>query len=152
MFSGGISDRVPPGHMPNPEVKPVSADGTVWGTYGRVGRCQKTVERRARSPGDIPGLLARLSSSHFVLCCAPNGLEELFLKTTTKTIETPLILKNLPLDGAGPLGNNKYLEICCMFFSKEFPRGIFQLLGCSQAARQRTLAPPSLVRIQPPQP
>ena len=43
MFSGGISDRVPPGHMPNPEVKPVSADGTVWGTYGRVGHCQKTV-------------------------------------------------------------------------------------------------------------
>ena len=25
-------------------------------------------------------------------------------------------------------------------------------MGCSQAARQRTLAPPSLVRIQPPQP
>ena len=49
MFSGGISDRVPPGHMPNPEVKPVSADGTVWGTYGRVGRRQKTVERRERS-------------------------------------------------------------------------------------------------------
>ena len=66
MFSGGISDRVPPGHMPNPEVKPVSADGTVWGTYGRVGHCQKTVERRARSPGTIPGLLAHLSSSHFV--------------------------------------------------------------------------------------
>ena len=42
MFSGGISDRAPPGTMPNPEVKPVSADGTVWGTYGRVGRCQKT--------------------------------------------------------------------------------------------------------------
>ena len=25
-------------------------------------------------------------------------------------------------------------------------------MGCSQAARQRTLDPPSLVRIQPPQP
>ena len=64
MFSGGISDRAPPGTMPNPEVKPVSADGTVWGTYGRVGHCQKTVERRARSPGSSPGLLApsRLST------------------------------------------------------------------------------------------
>ena len=60
MFSGGFSDRAPPGTMPNPEVKPVSADGTVWGTYGRVGHCQKTVERRTRSPGDKPGLLAFL--------------------------------------------------------------------------------------------
>ena len=58
MFSGGFSDRVPPGTMPNPEVKPVSADGTVWGTYGRVGHCQKTVERQTRSPGSSPGLLA----------------------------------------------------------------------------------------------
>ena len=39
----------PPGSMPNPEVKPVSADGTVWGTYGRVGRRRKTVERRETS-------------------------------------------------------------------------------------------------------
>ena len=43
MFSGGESDRETPGLMPNPAVKPVSADGTVWGTYGRVGHCQKTV-------------------------------------------------------------------------------------------------------------
>ena len=43
MFSGGESDRETPGLMPNPAVKPVSADGTVWGTYGRVGRRQKTV-------------------------------------------------------------------------------------------------------------
>ena len=55
MFSGGNSDRAPPGLMPNPEVKPVSADGTVWGTYGRVGHCQKTVERRASSPGIYRG-------------------------------------------------------------------------------------------------
>ncbi len=26
--------------MPNPEVKPASVDGTVWGTYGRVDHCQ----------------------------------------------------------------------------------------------------------------
>ena len=49
MFSGGQSERETPGPMPNPEVKPVSADGTVWGTYGRVGRRQKTVERHETS-------------------------------------------------------------------------------------------------------
>ena len=43
MFSGGQSVGVTPGSMPNPEVKPDRADGTVWGTYGRVGRCQKTI-------------------------------------------------------------------------------------------------------------
>ena len=42
MFSGGHGGRGTPGPMPNPEVKPASADGTVWGTHGRVGRCQKT--------------------------------------------------------------------------------------------------------------
>ena len=46
MFSGGQSERETPGPMPNPEVKPASADGTVWGTHGRVGRCQKTDLRR----------------------------------------------------------------------------------------------------------
>ena len=39
-FSGGQSDRVTPGPMPNPEVKPVSADGTMRGTHGRAGRRQ----------------------------------------------------------------------------------------------------------------
>ena len=72
MFSGGISDRVPPGHMPNPEVKPVSADGTVWGTYGRVGHCQKTVERRASGPGTTPGTLA-FSYGCFCPLAHPNG-------------------------------------------------------------------------------
>ena len=43
MFSGGYSVWVTPGHMPNPEVKPDSADGTMWGTHGRVSSCQKTV-------------------------------------------------------------------------------------------------------------
>ena len=42
LFSGGHGGRGTPGPMPNPEVKPASADGTVWGTHGRVGRCQKT--------------------------------------------------------------------------------------------------------------
>ena len=32
--------------MPNLEVKPDRADGTVWGTYGRVGLCQKTIEEK----------------------------------------------------------------------------------------------------------
>ena len=39
--AGGNSDSGTPGNMPNPEVKPVSADGTVWGTHGRAGLCQK---------------------------------------------------------------------------------------------------------------
>ena len=30
-----------PGSMPNPAVKPSSADGTAGGTRGRVGRCRK---------------------------------------------------------------------------------------------------------------
>ena len=68
MFSGGISDRALPGPMPNPEVKPVSADGTVWGTYGRVGHCRKTVKRRASSPGSKPGLLAFVLFLHSVPC------------------------------------------------------------------------------------
>ena len=42
LFSGGHGGRGTPGPMSNPEVKPASADGTVWGTHGRVGRCQKT--------------------------------------------------------------------------------------------------------------
>ena len=29
-----------PGHMPNPEVKHIIADGTAEGIRGRVGRCQ----------------------------------------------------------------------------------------------------------------
>ena len=31
--------------MPNPAVKPVSVDGTMWGTHGRVGRRQFKLER-----------------------------------------------------------------------------------------------------------
>ena len=37
---GGRCGRDTPGHMPNPEVKPASVDGTVRGTHGRADRCQ----------------------------------------------------------------------------------------------------------------
>ena len=47
-FSGGQSVGVTPGSMPNPEVKPESADGTVRGTHGRVGHCQKTILNNTR--------------------------------------------------------------------------------------------------------
>ena len=43
MFSGENRVEVTPGHMPNPAVKLNRADGTIWGTYGRVGYCRKTV-------------------------------------------------------------------------------------------------------------
>ncbi len=38
---GGFCGGVTPGSMPNPAVKPSSADGTPGGTRGRVGRCRK---------------------------------------------------------------------------------------------------------------
>ena len=44
-FIGGKCGRDTPGNMPNPEVKPASVDGTVWGTYGRVDRCQFRLHR-----------------------------------------------------------------------------------------------------------
>ena len=37
---GGQCYRETPGPMPNPAVKPVSVDGTMWGTHGRVDRRQ----------------------------------------------------------------------------------------------------------------
>ena len=43
---GGKSGRDTPGTMPNPAVKPVSVDGTVWGTYGRANRCQYKLRER----------------------------------------------------------------------------------------------------------
>ena len=58
-LSGGQSDRVTPGPMPNPEVKPVSADGTVWGTHGRAGRCQKTILKDGRERMMFPSSRGR---------------------------------------------------------------------------------------------
>ena len=54
LFFGGNSDGVTPGSMPNPEVKPVSADGTVWGTHGRVGLCQKIYKMTKRGALTAP--------------------------------------------------------------------------------------------------
>ena len=39
---GGHSGGVTPGSMPNPAVKPSSADGTAEAIRGRVGRCRKS--------------------------------------------------------------------------------------------------------------
>ena len=41
-ISGGRSGGVTPGSMPNPAVKPSSADGTAEAIRGRVGRCRKS--------------------------------------------------------------------------------------------------------------
>ena len=41
-ISGGHSGGVTPGSMPNPAVKPSSADGTAEAIRGRVGRCRKS--------------------------------------------------------------------------------------------------------------
>ena len=41
-ISGGQSGGVTPGSMPNPAVKPSSADGTAEAIRGRVGRCRKS--------------------------------------------------------------------------------------------------------------
>ena len=46
MIIGGRCSRDTPGTMPNPAVKPVSVDGTVWGTYGRANRCQYKLRER----------------------------------------------------------------------------------------------------------
>ncbi len=52
LVSGGHGGGDTPGSMPNPEVKPSSADGTAGGTRGRVGHCQKpNFEWRAGSSG-----------------------------------------------------------------------------------------------------
>ena len=62
LFSGGHGGRGTPGPMPNPEVKPASADGTVWGTHGRVGRCQKTdLKAEGADLRQLPPLLLYLS-------------------------------------------------------------------------------------------
>ena len=43
---GGKCGRDTPGHMPNPEVKPASVDGTVRGTHGRADHCQFRFNKR----------------------------------------------------------------------------------------------------------
>ena len=42
-ISGGQSGGVTPGSMPNPAVKPSSADGTAEAIRGRAGRCRKSL-------------------------------------------------------------------------------------------------------------
>ena len=54
---GGKSDRDTPGSMPNPAVKPVSVDGTVWGTHGRADRRQFRFEKREVAICGFPFLL-----------------------------------------------------------------------------------------------
>ena len=51
---GGKCGRDTPGYMPNPEVKPASVDGTIWGTYGRVDRCQYRLQKRGSCIIQLP--------------------------------------------------------------------------------------------------
>ncbi len=45
-ISGGFCGGVTPGSMPNPAVKPSSADGTAEAIRGRVGRCRKSLQTK----------------------------------------------------------------------------------------------------------
>ena len=56
-ISGGFCGGVTPGSMPNPAVKPSSADGTAEAIRGRVGHCRKSLlnkHTRGRSPKGTP--------------------------------------------------------------------------------------------------
>ena len=56
-ISGGFCGGVTPGSMPNPAVKPSSADGTAEAIRGRVGHCRKSLlnkQTRGRSPKGTP--------------------------------------------------------------------------------------------------
>ena len=65
MIIGGKCDRDTPGTMPNPAVKPVSVDGTVWGTYGRANRCQyKLRKREVVSDDGFPLLMVLIYDTH----------------------------------------------------------------------------------------
>ena len=82
-FLVAIAEGTHPGSMPNPAVKPSSADGTTGGTRGRVGRRQNSLHKRRGRPFGRPRrclwdpLPCPLSSSSLHIpthpACSPQG-------------------------------------------------------------------------------
>ena len=89
-ISGGQSGGVTPGSMPNPAVKPSSADGTAEAIRGRVGRCRKsffyvfrteTDHREAESSRPQPDTLRFFCVPSFPFARRPERAQHLCLSS-----------------------------------------------------------------------